>query len=93
MLQLDCPWCGVRDEDEFRYGGEAGAIRPALDADDERWSDYLFNRSNAKGVHEERWQHAYGCGRWFSALRDTVTHEVHATYRFGEPRPSGDSVS
>jgi len=87
MLQILCPWCGVRDEEEFRYGGESGVARPAADVDDARWSDYLFNRTNAKGVHDERWLHAYGCGRWFNAIRDTVTHEVLATYRFGVARP------
>jgi len=36
----------------------------------------------------ERWQHAYGCGRWFNAARDTVTHEILAVYRMGEPKPA-----
>jgi sarcosine oxidase delta subunit len=22
MLRIDCPWCGVRNEDEFSYGGD-----------------------------------------------------------------------
>ncbi|MBL8960475.1 MAG: sarcosine oxidase subunit delta, partial [Gemmatimonadetes bacterium] len=22
MLQIPCPWCGPREEEEFRYGGE-----------------------------------------------------------------------
>jgi len=87
MLQIACPWCGVRDEEEFRYGGESGVARPAANVDDARWSDYLFNRTNPKGVYDERWLHAYGCGRWFNAVRDTVTHEVLATYRPGALRP------
>jgi heterotetrameric sarcosine oxidase delta subunit len=61
----------------WRIGGR----RPAADVDDARWSDYLFNRTNPKGAHDERWLHAYGCGRWFNAVRDTVTHEVLATYQ------------
>ena len=28
MLQIRCPNCGVRDEIEFRFGGEAGIERP-----------------------------------------------------------------
>ena len=22
MLRIECPWCGLRDEPEFSYGGE-----------------------------------------------------------------------
>jgi heterotetrameric sarcosine oxidase delta subunit len=76
MLQLECPWCGVRDEEEFRYGGEADVRRPAADADDAAWGDYLFMRRNARGRQRERWLHAYGCNRWFEVVRDTVTHDV-----------------
>jgi sarcosine oxidase, subunit delta len=88
MLQIACPWCGLRDEDEYRHGGESHAARPATTADDALWGDYLFNRVNPRGVHCERWLHAYGCGRWFNIARDTVTHEILAVYRMGEPRPA-----
>ncbi len=37
-------------------------------------------RKNPKGVHFERWRHAYGCGKWFLAARDTATLEVFGTY-------------
>jgi sarcosine oxidase subunit delta len=91
MLQIACPWCGVRDEDEFRCGGESHVSRPGLGCDDAAWADYLFNRTNPKGVHFERWLHAFGCGRWFNIARHTVTHEILAVYRMGEPRPSTTS--
>ena len=29
MLLIPCPWCGPRDETEFRYGGQAGIAYPA----------------------------------------------------------------
>jgi heterotetrameric sarcosine oxidase delta subunit len=51
------------------------------------WGDYLFNRTNPKGVHFERWLHVYGCGRWFNVARDTVTHEILTVYLMGEPKP------
>ena len=76
MLQISCPWCGVRDEEEFRYGGEAGITRPTLEVDESCWGDYLFNRTNAKGWQRERWLHLYGCNRWFLVERDTATHEL-----------------
>jgi len=90
MLRIECPWCGLRDEPEFSYGGEAHIARPPADCSDEAWSGYLYFRSNPKGVHAERWCHGYGCGQWFNVLRDTVSHRIIAVYRMGELRPGGD---
>lgn len=80
MLRIECPYCGIRDQTEFRCGGEASVHRPARPehADDGEWADYLFYRDNLKGVHAERWLHSYGCRRWFTVLRDTVTHEMRS---------------
>ena len=86
MLRVKCPWCGVRDEQEFSFGGESHLTRPNIDCTDNEWSDYLFNRENPKGLHHERWRHSYGCGRWFNVIRDTVTHKIHAVYEMGSPR-------
>jgi heterotetrameric sarcosine oxidase delta subunit len=51
MLLIRCPWCGPRDEIEFRYGGQAGLTYPADPEalSDEEWADYLFMRDNPKG--------------------------------------------
>jgi len=84
MLRIECPWCGARDEPEFTYGGESHIARPAAGCSDEKWAQYLYVRSNPKGEHAERWCHTHGCGQWFNALRDTVTHEITSTYRMGE---------
>lgn len=77
MLRIPCPHCGLRDESEFRYGGEATVKRPAEPAaiDDRAWSDYLFYRDNLRGPLRERWYHAWGCRQWFELQRDTLTHE------------------
>jgi heterotetrameric sarcosine oxidase delta subunit len=77
MLQLTCPWCGPREEVEFRYGGEGMAI-PA-EADDAAWARVLYYRANPAGEHEERWIHAAGCRQWFVVVRSTLTHEIVAT--------------
>lgn len=89
MLLISCPWCGERDETEFRYGGEAHIRRPERpdDATDAAWADYLFMRTNHRGPFAERWVHIHGCRRWFNVVRDTVTHEILAVYRVGEARP------
>ena len=87
MLLIPCPWCGNRDEIEFRYGGEAHISRADPAADDAAWADYLYMRDNPKGVLAERWVHQAGCRRWFNLLRDTVSHRIIAVYRIGEPPP------
>jgi sarcosine oxidase subunit delta len=90
MLQIHCPWCGLRAESEFNCGGEAGIVRPinTESLTDAERGDYLFMRKNTKGLHHEQWRHTRGCGRWFNALRDTVSYRVHATWRIGEAMPA-----
>jgi heterotetrameric sarcosine oxidase delta subunit len=88
MLLVPCPWCGLRDEVEFRYGGQAHVNYP-VDPDalsDEEWADFLFMRDNPRGDFRERWFHAAGCRRWFNAIRDTETYGFETTYPpFAEP--------
>jgi sarcosine oxidase, subunit delta len=91
MLLIPCPWCGERDEVEFRYGGEAHISRADPAADDAAWADYLYMRANLKGLFAERWVHQYGCRRWFNLLRDTTTHRIVAVYKIGERPPLGSS--
>ncbi len=81
MLILQCPCCGVMaDETELAAGGEAHLKRFGPGSSDDDFESYLFNRVNPKGVHFERWRHAYGCGKWFHAARCTATLEVFGTY-------------
>ena len=89
MLLIPCPYCGPRDETEFSYGGEAHIARPTDpdDLEDAEWADYLFMKSNTKGVFFERWMHAHGCRRWFNLVRDTASYEILQAYAMGEPPP------
>ena len=81
MLLINCPWCGVRPENEFHYGGEAHIARPVdpMAVDDAAWGEFLYARTNPRGTHRERWRHQYGCGRFFNAVRDTVTDRISGT--------------
>ena len=80
MLSIVCPWCGSRDETEFKFGVEASSRRPDPEAADDRaWADYLFYRDNRRGRQDELWCHAAGCQQWFLIERDTASHEIHAT--------------
>jgi sarcosine oxidase subunit delta len=89
MLLIECPNCGPRDETEYQYGGEAHVPYPEDPSrlSDKEWAEYLFYRNNPKGLIAERWAHAVGCRRWFNVVRDTVTYEIKAVYRMGEPKP------
>ena len=87
MLQINCPYCGTRDEVEFVFGGESGVARPDPSVGDGEWAHYLFNRSNLKGLQRERWFHRFGCGQWFEVNRDTVTHDITAVWTMGASAP------
>ena len=89
MLQIECPWCGPRDQDEFQCGGEAHIVRPVApeELSDAEWADYLFNRANTKGAHAEQWCHSGGCRRWFNVVRDTVSYKILSVYPAGDSPP------
>ena len=89
MFVIKCPYCCERDQTEFSCHGEAHIARPENPETltDEEWGEYLFIRSNKKGIHYERWTHDHGCRRWFNVMRDTISDEILATYKMGEVKP------
>ena len=64
MIQIECPFCGKRDQSEFSYGREGQITFPA------------FLRKNTYGRQIETWQHTHGCRSWLLVERDTVTHKI-----------------
>jgi len=78
MQMFPCPFCGLRDETEFRFGGMAGKIRPigGAAAPSAAWSRYLYFQPGLKGRVAEIWTHA-PCGELFQLERDNVTHAVY----------------
>jgi sarcosine oxidase subunit delta len=86
MLRIPCPYCGLRDQVEFHFGGEDTARRPANPeaVSDAQWADYLFYRDNRKGLHRERWVHQFGCRQWFTVDRDTLTHDIVSSAPIGD---------
>ena len=89
MLMITCPWCGLREENEFKHGGEAHVTRPNSPEKltDKKWANYLFMRKNTKGIYFERWVHQSGCRRWFNMARDTRTNEIISIYEIGQQPP------
>ena len=79
MHRIDCPWCGPRDEAEFQYQGDATVRRPPPDAPAEAFFRYVYIRENPRGWHTEWWHHVGGCRLFVKVVRNTLTHEIHAT--------------
>lgn len=76
-MRITCPYCGERDIREFSYRGAASDLdRPAPDAGEAAWDDFVHLRDNPAGVTRDLWYHEYGCGAWVAVTRNTVTHEV-----------------
>ncbi len=95
MLLIRCPYCEAElPEVEFSYAGEAHIARPADPSalSDEDWKTHLFIRSNPRGRHFERWHHVHGCGRFFNAVRDTVSDRFAMTYPAGAARPTDAEI-
>ena len=86
MLEIKCPHCGKRSQNEFSYGGDASAKRPQLgkEVSDKEWDDFVYYRKNPRGKHAEFWHHIAGCRQWFKVLRSTVTHEIFKTDTINE---------
>lgn len=90
MLLIHCPYCAeTLPEVEFTYAGQAHVARAPdpSNQSDEEWESFLYIRANPKGPHYERWRHLHGCGRFFNAVRDTVSDRFLTTYKAGAPRP------
>jgi len=95
MLLIKCPYCEEdRPELEFRNAGEAHLVRatPIVDQSDEDFAAYLYFRQNPKGLQFERWRHIHGCGRFFNAVRDSVSDKFLTVYKAGEPKPNVEQL-
>ena len=93
MLRIPCPWCGERDEVEFRYRGDARKVRPAADSEPAAFAAYVYERDNPLGWHVEWWMHVAGCRRLLKVVRHTLTHDIHSVWApTDEPMlPAGES--
>ncbi len=77
-MLIPCPFCGLRDAQEFSYLGDAALTRPDPAGPDaaHAFHDYVYLRENPAGPHREYWHHLSGCRSWLVVTRDTLTHEV-----------------
>ena len=53
MLEIKCPYCGKRSQNEFSYGGDASIKRPQIgkEISDKDWDDFVYFRNNPRGKH------------------------------------------
>ena len=72
-IEIPCPNCGRRPYTEFTFVGE---LRDVAAADSEEDFRRVYLPENAPGPQEERWFHAFGCRRWLTLRRDTVTNRI-----------------
>ena len=78
-MLITCPYCGARDVSEFTYQGDGNRQRPAPNSQDlDAWNDYVYDRLNPAGDHNEIWQHSGGCRTHIQVVRNTLTHEISA---------------
>ena len=77
-MLIPCPYCGPRDASEFTYCGDASVKRPAdNNTCIDQWSDYVYQRKNPAGDHQDYWQHTQGCRSVLVVDRNTLTHTVY----------------
>jgi heterotetrameric sarcosine oxidase delta subunit len=91
MLRIRCPWCGERDETEFRYRGDASVSRPPADGALVEFNAYVYQRENPRGWHLEWWLHTGGCRKLLQVLRHTMTHEIRWVGGAQEKPPPSDA--
>ncbi|MGH9697597.1 MAG: sarcosine oxidase subunit delta [Bryobacteraceae bacterium] len=78
MLRICCPWCGLRDEIEYRYRGDASRARPPEAAPMAAFATYVYERQNECDWHLEWWLHVGGCRKLLKVSRHTLTHEIRS---------------
>lgn len=87
-MLIACPYCGPRDAAEFTYQGDGNRARPApMSQDIEGWNNYVYDRVNIAGDHNEIWQHSGGCRSHLRVTRNTLTHRI-SSVDFARPEGS-----
>lgn len=78
MKLMPCPLNGLRNINEFAYGGEVHP-HPEADCDDTRWTDFVFYPQNHDEWVYEWWLHS-ASGYWFIAERHRKSDEIKRTF-------------
>ncbi|MGI8699145.1 MAG: sarcosine oxidase subunit delta [Mycobacteriales bacterium] len=93
MLLIPCPHCGPRNSSEFRYAGEGRGRPDVTTTTRAQWRSYLYERRNVAGEVRESWYHTFGCRRFFTVDRDTVSNAIRPVAAVeGGPRGAENEV-
>lgn len=68
-MQLDCPFCGWRQVEEFRCRGVVTEFDPDT-------VNGVYQRVNRTDSSVEHWQHLHGCRSWLRVWRNPTSGEV-----------------
>jgi len=90
VLLIPCPHCGPRNSSEFRYAGEGRGRPDVTTTTRTQWRGYLYERRNAAGWVRESWYHAFGCRRYFTVERDTVSNALRPVAAVEGGSPSAE---
>lgn len=95
MRLMECPWCGFRDEVEFRFAGSFDPdAEPAVDGANAALAlDPPVTTPRVRMLRHERWSHQAGCRRWFNVVRDVSAGEIMAIYPMGVAPPDAASLA
>ena len=46
MFLIHCPYCGEREQSEFKAGGEAHIVRPKqpTELSDDQWAEFIYEK-------------------------------------------------
>lgn len=77
MIELPCPFCGLRSAHEFVCMGETSE-RPAQPEalDNAAWAAHLYHRDNPDAPVLEMWWHLHGCRSWLRVHRDPHSQDI-----------------
>lgn len=79
MKMMTCPLNGLRNINEFVYGGEVRKMPDPRACSDAEWADYVFYEDNGISVVKEWWLHSPS-GYWFIAERHTASDSIVKSY-------------
>ena len=78
-MLLGCPWCGLRELEEFRFRSVVTAARgAAASSETTSASAYarVYERENIRHESVEYWQHERGCRAWLVVQSNPSTAEI-----------------
>ena len=79
MKMMKCPLNGLRNINEFTFGGEVDIKASRFLDDDKAWAESLFYKYNGLDWVLEWWQHR-ASGYWFVAERHRLSNEIKQTF-------------